>query len=173
MAIQAALPACPGLLRQEVVFCERLTDFYAWAIPKPDSVIVGAAFSDPRHTRPRFTELLTVICARYGIERRELRRCARVLSRPRRRADLCRGDDHTLLVGEAAGLVSPSSGEGISFALQSGMAAACALASLAPGRGYAAPFARLARRVSAKLLKARIIRTPFLRRLALQLPYYP
>jgi geranylgeranyl diphosphate/geranylgeranyl-bacteriochlorophyllide a reductase len=173
LAVQPVMPDCPRLVRQEVIFSERLTDFYAWAIPKPDCVLVGAAFSDPHQAGPRFNLLLAEMCRRYGIERRVLNRCSRYLTHPRRPAELCAGDNEVLLVGEAAGLVSPSSGEGISYALSSGMAAARALASGAPGRSYAASFRRPARAVCAKLIKARIILAPRLRRLALRLPWYP
>jgi flavin-dependent dehydrogenase len=70
-------------------------------------------------------------------------------------------------------LVSPSSGEGISFALRSGAAAGAAFGSADPARAYRGEFGRLARRVAAKLLKAKVIFTPRLRRLALRIPYYP
>jgi len=173
IALQVDLPSAPGLENQEVLFSSRLTDFYAWAIPKPDRTLVGAAFSDPHATRPRFDEVVRVFCAQHGIENRVLSRSSRLLSRPSRRKQLCPGGDGLLLCGEAAGLVSPSSGEGISFALASGMAAAAALTSAEPARAYTRPFAALARRVQTKFLKARIIFSPHLRRLALRLPWYP
>lgn len=173
IALQVTLPPCPALTRQEVIFSDRLTDFYAWAIPKPGCVLVGSAFSDPHRARPAFAELTSTMCRRYGIENRPLARAGRALSRPRRAAELCAGDRGALLAGEAAGLVSPSSGEGISYALQSGRAAARALAAADPDRAYAAAFRAIARRVCAKLIKARIIRTPWTRRLALCLPWYP
>jgi flavin-dependent dehydrogenase len=173
IAIQATLPPCRSLACQEVVFSERLTDYYAWAIPKPDCVLVGSAFADPRRAKPDLARLLDVICRRYGIESRALRRSCRMLSQPRRPAELYPGTSDLLLVGEAAGLVSPSSGEGISYALSSGMAAARALASGAPGRSYAASFRVIARAICRKFIKARIILTPRLRRLALRLPWYP
>jgi flavin-dependent dehydrogenase len=78
-----------------------------------------------------------------------------------------------LLAGEAAGLVSPSSGEGLSFALDSGAAAGRALASDSPTAAYAPTFRHLAGRVGRKLLKARLIFSPGWRRLALRLPWYP
>jgi flavin-dependent dehydrogenase len=69
--------------------------------------------------------------------------------------------------------VSPSSGEGISFALRSGTAAGAAFGSADPARAYRREFGKLARRVAAKLLKVKVIFTPRLRRLALRVPYYP
>jgi flavin-dependent dehydrogenase len=173
IAIQVALPPRPGLLTHEVLFSSRLTDYYAWAIPKPDSVLVGAAFSDPRGAKGRFEEILATFCRRHGLDCRELKRCGRLLSRPANARQLCAGDDRILLLGEAAGLVSPSSGEGISFAIRSGIAAGVALRRSDPCRAYRREFSALARKVAAKLTKARVIFTPRLRRLALRLPFYP
>lgn len=173
IAVQVSLPPQPGLMTQEVLFSSRLTDYYAWAIPKPDSVLVGAAFSNPHGAKDRFKVILDTICARHGVENRALRTGSRLLSRPTRVQQLCAGDDRVLLVGEAAGLVSPSSGEGISFALRSGTAAGCALGYADPARSYRREFTRQARRVAAKFLKAKVIFTPRLRQLALRVPYYP
>jgi len=77
------------------------------------------------------------------------------------------------LAGEAAGLVSPSSGEGISFALESGAAAGAALGSSRPLAAYERSFAPLAARVCRKFVKAKVIFNPRLRRLALRIPFYP
>ena len=78
-----------------------------------------------------------------------------------------------MLAGEAAGLVSPSSGEGISYALLSGTAAGRAAGSAAPGTAYEAQFRPLARRITAKTVKARIIYSPAARSWALRLPWCP
>jgi len=173
IAMQAVLPPSPTLENQEILFSIRLTDFYAWAVSKPGCTLIGAAFSDARATRPRFGEITRVFCERHRLENRVLRRSCRLLSRPSRCDQLCYGRDQVLLYGEAAGLVSPSSGEGVSFALASGMAAASALEGGDTARTYAQSFAALARRVTGKLIKARIIFSPRLRRLALRLPWYP
>jgi geranylgeranyl diphosphate/geranylgeranyl-bacteriochlorophyllide a reductase len=173
IAIQVSLPPQPELTTQEVLFSSRLTDYYAWAIPKPNSVLVGAAFSNPHGAKDRFRVILDTICARRGLENRVIRTGCRLLSRPTRAGQLCAGDDSVLLAGEAAGLVSPSSGEGISFALGSGQAAGAALGSSDPARAYLRTFRRLACRVAAKFLKAKVIFTPRLRRLALRIPCYP
>jgi flavin-dependent dehydrogenase len=173
IAVQASLPRCPSLSTQEVLFSPGLTDYYAWAIPKPDSVLVGSAFTDLHSARSRFARILDTICRRYGLENRVLRTCSRFLSRPTKSEQLCPGSGRVLLVGEAAGLVSPSSGEGISFALRSGMAAGAALGSGEPSRAYGRAFRRLSGMVSRKFLKARVIFAPRLRRLALRVPFYP
>ena len=91
------------------------------------------------------------------------------------------GAGGVLLGGEAAGLVSPSSGEGLSFALSSGAVAGRAVGAAAGPGAPPAPggaddycgFRRLAGRVARKFIKARVIFSPRLRRLALRLPWCP
>jgi flavin-dependent dehydrogenase len=74
------------------------------------------------------------------------------------------------LVGEAAGFVSPSSAEGISFALESGAALAAALASggvAGAAERYGAATAPLRRKVLSKVLKGALLDRAALRGLAL------
>ena len=187
VAIQVRLPADPPTSRHEVLFASRLTSFYAWAIPKARTVLVGAAFGRLRGARERFEEILEHFRQRLGLDGPVLARSARRLTRPARANDLFAGDGRVLLAGEAAGLVSPSSGEGLSFALESGAAAgaavrACGPAPTASGSAleeaadavaYHRHFDRLARRVRRKVIKARVIFSPRLRRWALRLPWCP
>jgi flavin-dependent dehydrogenase len=156
-----------------VLFASRLTDFYAWAIPKPGSVLVGCAFSRPRGANWRFREILLWYARSLGVAPDAVERSARRLSRPAARAELFAGAGGALLAGEAAGLVSPSSGEGLSLAIESGAAAGRAVAAEVPQAAYDRAFRRPARRVALKLIKARVIFSPLLRRLALRLPWCP
>jgi len=173
VAIQVRLPAEAQIDRHEVLFAGRLTDFYAWAIPKPEAVLVGAAFGRPRGARDRFDGVLAHFRDRLGLTGPVLRRSARRLTRPREASHLFAGAWPILLAGEAAGLVSPSSGEGLSFALESGAAAGAAIAHGDPAAAYRDAFRPLARKVRRKFLKARVIFTPWLRRWALRLPWCP
>jgi len=172
-AIQVRLPAEGRIERHEVLFDGRLTDFYAWAIPKPDAVLVGAAFGRPRGARHRFERILDHFRDRLGLGGEILTRSARRLTRPGHASHLLSGDDRILLAGEAAGLVSPSSGEGLSFALESGAAAGSAVALDDPAEAYREAFRPLAWKVRRKFTKARVIFTPRLRRWALRLPWCP
>jgi flavin-dependent dehydrogenase len=173
VALQVSLPPCASLSNHEVLFSEQLTRFYAWAIPKPDRVLVGSAFEDVTTARERFERIVDVMCRTHGIEPTVTDRRARPLSRPGRKEELHWGTDGVFLAGEAAGLVSPSSGEGISFAIHSGIAAGRALSDAAPEPAYRRAFEGIARRVARKFLKARIIGTAWTRRLAMRLPWYP
>lgn len=174
LALQACLAHSEPPGAHVVLFAPALTSFYAWAIPKAETVLIGSAFEEKNGAEERFERILAWYREILGLDGEVLERSARRLSRPRVRSDLFPGRGGVLLAGEAAGLVSPSSGEGISFALYSGAAAGRAAASAtAPGRAYEQPFRQLSRRAIAKTLKARVIYSPRLRPWALRLPWYP
>jgi flavin-dependent dehydrogenase len=73
-----------------------------------------------------------------------------VLTRPRSREQLWWGRERVLAIGEAAGLISPFSGEGVSYALSSAEAAAFAVLS----GGGAALMPRLTTQLRASLSQA-------------------
>jgi geranylgeranyl diphosphate/geranylgeranyl-bacteriochlorophyllide a reductase len=182
LALQATFSygdAVPEALQEHVVlFASDLTGFYAWAIPKGDGVLVGCAFHEKRGARERFERVLDWYRGELGLEGRPATVSGRYLSQPQRWAHLFPGDGHALLAGEAAGLVSPSSGEGISFALESGAAAGRATGhrpdgAAAPAAAYRRAFMPLARKVMVKTVKARIIYSPAAREWALRLPWCP
>jgi flavin-dependent dehydrogenase len=173
LAVQAYLAFSRAPEFHDVLFDSRLSTYYAWAIPKPDHVIVGCAFEDRASAGQAFEEVLAWYKEALDLGEEIAPRSARYLSRPRQRHELYPGTGRVLLVGEAAGLVSPSSGEGISFALSSGAAAGRAVAAEDPIQAYRREFARLARRIIAKKLKAGVIFSPRLRSWALRLPWYP
>jgi flavin-dependent dehydrogenase len=173
VAIQVRLAAEEPPAVHAVLFAGRLTDFYAWGIPKPGAVLVGAAFGEARGSRGRFEEILAWYRRRLNLAGAVLEKSARRLSRPRARHELFGGSGAVLLAGEAAGLVSPSSGEGLSFAIESGAAAGRAAGAADPAAEYARAFSRSARRVTLKFAKARVIFSPRIRRWALRLPWCP
>ena len=99
------------------IFDSKLTDFYIWTIPKGTQLILGGAF-------PLGTNVSTAMHAvREQLKSRGLhlgtpfKREAGQILRPIWQSSLCFGDSRVFLVGEASGLISPSSAEGISGAL--------------------------------------------------------
>lgn len=112
------------------VFDARLTDFYGWTVPKDDRLLAGIALPGgvegvhAAEVHARFLQVLTDAGIPPGVE---LSRSSAPLARPTSLRQLCPGGDRVLLAGEAAGFISPSSAEGISYALWSGAAAAQAL----------------------------------------------
>jgi flavin-dependent dehydrogenase len=142
------------------VFDPEVTDFYGWAIPKGDAVIVGAAIPVGPEAAGRFERLVETL-RRSGLGLGpSLGREGTLLCRPRRRVELVTGSARVALVGEAAGFVSPSSAEGISFALESGAALGAAIEAggvEGAAERYRAATARLARKVLAKVLKGLLL----------------
>jgi geranylgeranyl reductase len=161
-------PACPPYY--QALFDPAVTDYYAWTIPKNGALLVGAALTPGRNTRARF-DLLKSKLTRFGPTLgRPLRRRSAYLLRPSLSGALFPGGlaaGGLALSGEAGGFISPSSGEGISYALES--ASLLAAAVLGHGEAFAAPFERAAaglhRKIFRKCLKNPFMYQKFLRNL--------
>ncbi|MDR0609688.1 MAG: FAD-binding protein [Planctomycetaceae bacterium] len=101
------------------IFDSEITDFYAWMIPKNEQLIFGGAIPYGNKTQEMF-ELLRTKLNKAGFHLDcSFRREAGSLFRPLNPFSVCLGSERVFLVGEAAGLISPSSAEGISSALTS------------------------------------------------------
>jgi flavin-dependent dehydrogenase len=100
------------------IFDRRITDSYSWTISKDAYLIVGGAF--PRDAGAGRFEALKEKLRESGIALgKPVKRegCFVCLNKGLRAA--CTGKDGAYLIGEAAGLISPSSLEGISYAMES------------------------------------------------------
>ena len=105
------------------VFDDEITDFYSWTIPKEDRIILGSALA-PRGDVLRRFDLLKTRLKEYGFDFGErLARNGAYLYRPVRGSHICTGGGRIALVGEAAGLISPSSAEG--SVMRSGVPGSC------------------------------------------------
>lgn len=104
------------------VFDPENTDCYSWSISKDGSFIFGGAYPK-KDCRKRFEnqkEKMRKLGIRFG---EPVRTEACLVLRPKHFWDFTLGEDGLFLIGEAAGLISPSSLEGVSYAILS----ACAL----------------------------------------------
>lgn len=101
------------------VFDRENTDCYSWALTKDGKFIFGGAYpeKDARGAFERQKEKLTAHGWRFG---EPIKTEACFVLRPKKGSEFCFGEDGVFLIGEAAGLVSPSGLEGISSALLSG-----------------------------------------------------
>lgn len=103
------------------IFDTSLNDFYFWVVPKGELVEIGGASEFKANEilekfktklfekyRPDFKNSFVRKEAALGVKLTDLKN------------DIFLGNDKILLIGEAAGLISPSSGEGISFSMRSG-----------------------------------------------------
>lgn len=127
---------------------------YAYVVPKGDVAIVGSVFY-PRTKRPheKHDQALALLRAKLPLGE-SVKREAWVALSVRKPQDVVPGLGRVLLAGEAGGFMSPSSGEGISYALNTGRLAGKAIAS-APGDGavaaYEATTNHIAQNISRKL----------------------
>lgn len=136
------------------VFDSEVTDFYSWTISKDGKLIIGSALEPNKEAQTKFA-LLKRNLKEYGFKFGDcLKREGSYLVRPRKK-DIITGNNHAALVGEAGGFISPSSAEGISFALRSAYHLAM---SLTPGiegfqKRYRKNIAPLIKTISLKRFK--------------------
>jgi len=158
--------ACPGVPPSfSAVFDPAITDFYAWTVPKNGELMVGAALDPEGRPLEKF-ELLKRKLREKGFSLgRPVKRHGGFLLRPRWRGSVFFGRGNLALVGEAAGLVSPSSGEGVSFALESASLLAAAVRRRGRDfmRSYRRSAAGLRRKILFKSLKASLLYRPRVR----------
>ena len=138
------------------IFDREITDFYSWTIPKEKYLILGSALKPGKEASIKF-KLLKYKLQSYGFEFNKLvRREGAYLLRPTDTSQICTGNSKVALVGEAAGFISPSSAEGISYAFRSAVALAKALDNGQEGyyNEYLANLKSLERNIMLKNLKS-------------------
>lgn len=170
LAVQEWFAAEAALPYFTAVFDPRLTDFYAWTIPKENYLLLGAALPVGRDPLARFQALKQRLAAKGFDFSRQLKREGCLVLRPRSRSEIAYGAGKALLLGEAAGWISPSSAEGFSYALRSAGALAEALSSGLTGTvdRYRARTKGLATNLLLKNLKSPLMYQPRLRNLVLR-----
>jgi flavin-dependent dehydrogenase len=166
------------------VFDSTITDFYCWTIPKEEWLLVGAALAPDRQAAGKFA-LLKERLGGYGFQLGSpAKREGAFILRPEKMSHLNPGARGVALLGEAAGWISPSSAEGLSYAFRSALLCARSLAGGTGGfvgryRRYTAP---MRRNILVKNLKAPFMYTPLLRKavmrsgllsMAVELPRLP
>jgi flavin-dependent dehydrogenase len=119
---------------------------YGYVMPKGDVAVVGSVFY-PKTKRPweKQDRLLEVLRERLPQLGRSVKREACAALYLRSASDVVPGSGRVLLAGEAGGFMSPTSGEGISYAVRSGILAGRAIAGSAPADALPAYAERTAR----------------------------
>lgn len=150
------------------VFDPRITDCYAWGLTKNEYFLFGGAF-EPKHARRKFDALKEKIRSFGFVLDEPLKTEACVVLRPERAGDVCTGDHGAFFVGEAAGFISPSSLEGISYAFDSARKLAEILNKGAkePNAAYCRATWPLRLKLLAKIWKCPFIFSPLLRKLVM------
>lgn len=152
------------------IFDPDTSDACSWSISKDQVFIFGGAFA-PRSCREMFARQKQRLQERFGFVFGEpLKTEACMVLRPSHPGDVSLGRDGAFLIGEAAGFISTSSFEGISFAMDSARLLAEVLTA-APAdlhQAYRRATGCLRRKIAAKLLKSPFMYRPTLRHLVMR-----
>lgn len=108
------------------VFDSGITDSYAWGLTKDNHFIFGGAF-DIKTGKKDFEHLKQKLKVHGFRLKNPTKTEACLVLRPFGPRNYCYGSDGAFLIGEAAGFISPSSLEGISYAIESGYALSCCM----------------------------------------------
>lgn len=152
------------------VFDEEITDFYSWLIPKDNYIILGSALRPRDNTREKY-ELLKRKLTRLGFSfDSKVKTEGAFIYRTKKLSQFYLGAEGITLIGEAAGAISPSSAEGISYALKSSLYLA---QSLEYGiNGYFDRYKNMVKGIKFNLLlknlKSPTMYNPLIRRLAMK-----
>lgn len=152
------------------IFDDEITDFYSWTIPKEGQLILGTALKPGIDAYGKF-ELLKQKLSAYGYDfGKSVRKNGAYLVRPFRMNQICTGKNRVTLIGEAAGFISPSSAEGLSYAFKSALALARALENGTEGYGelYRRNLGALMRNIALKNLKSPAMYNTYLRRFVMK-----
>ena len=148
------------------IFDRNLTDYYCWTIPKGNYLLIGAALHPKEKPVEKFARLKTKLKA-YGMNfGKTVFREGTLILRPVKQNQLASGKEGIALLGEAAGWISPSSAEGLSYAFRSALMLADALRGTPHGfeKRYHEKTRRLRRNIFLKNLKSVFIFNPILRK---------
>lgn len=146
------------------IFDNNVTDCYSWSISKDGYFIFGGAYP-MKDGQARFEALKAKMAAfnfQFG-EPVKSEKCTVLF--PSRWKDFVCGHENAFLVGEAAGFISASSLEGISYALDSAeyLSRVLLTPTATPNAQYQRATRRLRIKLYGKILKSRLLTTPLLR----------
>lgn len=152
------------------LFDATLTDFYAWTIPKDGELLLGAALEMNGHEWETFKMLKEKLTAKGYAFDQLLRTEGAFINRPLSPASFDTGSERVLLIGEASGAISPSSAEGISYALKTSlMLAECINEGMAGcSTRYAIKALVIKKNLLLKRLKSPAMYQPFMRKMAIK-----
>lgn len=148
------------------LFDREVTDYYCWTIPKGNYLIIGGAFHPKEKTTEKF-KLLKKKLATLGFEfGKTVQREGAFLLRPVKTQQMSSGTKGIALLGEAGGWISPSSAEGLSYALRSALNLAETLRKTPDNfeKRYAEKMRSLRRNIVLKNLKSHFIFNPRMRK---------
>ncbi|GHU84666.1 oxidoreductase [Clostridia bacterium] len=151
------------------IFDSDITDSYCWSISKDGHFVLGGAFPI-NGGKQLFEQLKNKVEELWFPLGDPLLTEACLVSHPKKISDFCAAGSGTFLVGEAAGFISPSSLEGISYALNTAHILAKVLNSQCknPCRTYRIKIVPIRAKLLMKILKSQFMYRPFLRKLVMK-----
>lgn len=166
MAIQQFFNASDIKPLYASLFDHTLTDSYGWGLVKDSKLVFGAAL--PLKDSRKSFEILKARSADYNFDfANPLITEACLVNSPRSIKEIECGTDNVFLIGEAAGFISPSSLEGISYAMDSALALAQAMKKKNIIHCYKLKCRKLKVKILLKQLKSIVLYTPILRKLVM------
>ena len=110
---------------------------YGYLIPKGSEAIIGSVFfPGSKNCKELHEKAIETFAEKYPLSTDTIMREAWTAVKVTSTDDIVGGWGRVLLAGDAGGIMSPSSGEGISFALNSGTLAGRAIAECSENRRY-------------------------------------
>ena len=151
------------------IFDRNITDYYCWTIPKGNYLLIGAALPPKENPAEKFARLKAKLST-YGMNfGKTVFKEGSLILRPVKQNQLFTAKKGIALLGEAAGWISPSSAEGLSYAFRSALMLADALRSAPEGfeTRYHEKTRQLRRNIFFKNLKSIVIFNPILRKVVM------
>ncbi len=150
------------------IFDKDISDYYQWTVSKDNYLVLGATIDSKEKPHEKFSMLEEKMVEKgYDLSKPEKTEGSFIL-RPTKLKDVKTGKDGIYLIGEAAGLISPSSAEGYSYAMKSALYLAYALRTKRPRRSYKKQLLKLRINLIYKYLKIPFMYNKLIRKLILK-----
>lgn len=153
------------------IFDKATSDSCSWLIRKKDYIIFGGAFNK-FESRSSFEQQKQRLEKYFGFSLGEpIKTEACQVCSPRHKKDIITGEQGAYLIGEAAGFISTSSFEGISFAINSARALAKAINIdnlKITSKNYYKNTRKLRYECNIRIIKHRLLFSPFIRKLIIK-----
>lgn len=151
------------------IFDEEITDFYSWIIPKGNKIIFGSAIPEDMDFN-QLHNLQKKKLSDYGFEMvNPTKKEGSYIIRPYSTKELQIGNNNIALIGEAAGFISPTSAEGISYAMKSGDLLGKAILKTGDLSGYEKNIKSLKMSILRRMIKYPAMYNKYLRKLIFKL----
>ena len=152
------------------IFDKEITDFYSWIIQKDNNLFVGTAVPEKYDANQKFDLLISKL-NEHGFQLNKLIKSeGTLIMRTRKLKQINIAKGNVALIGEAAGFISPSSAEGISYGFKSAsMLADCLNKSLySYHKEYSRKTFKLKINILIKNMKVMIMYSQYLRWLVMK-----